>query len=80
MYLLDADWHPQKDALEKTLKGHAIDALLFGHNHDGKVWSGAWGIPRVYDAGTSTGKLGGSHPHRVMDLSKDPTFDYDAEF
>lgn len=68
------------DALEKTLKGHSIDALLFGHNHHGKVWNGGWGIPRVYDAGSSTSKFGASHPHRIMDLSKDPSTDYDAEF
>jgi len=75
-------FHHLKDSgdLEKTLKGHSVDALLFGHNHHGKVWNGAWGIQRVYDAGSSTGKLGSSHPHRVMDLSKDPSFDYDAEF
>ena len=68
------------DTLGKTLKGHSIDALLFGHNHQGKVWNGGWGIKRVYDAGTSTGKLGFSDPHRIMDLSKDASSDYDAEF
>ena len=75
-------FHHLKDseALGKLLKAHKIDALLFGHNHDGLVWSGKWGIPRVYDGGTSTGKEGKPSPHRVIDLSKNPVFDYDAKF
>ncbi len=87
VYLHHHPFHPtlfhhlkDSDALEKTLEWHHIDALLFGHNHDGRVWNGGWGIKRVYDGGTSTGKLGDRHPHRVMDLSKDPSFDYDAQF
>lgn len=35
-------------------KGISIDALLFGHNHEGKLHHGKWGIPRCYDAGTAT--------------------------
>ena len=62
------------------LKKSKISALLFGHNHDGRVWSGRWGISRVYDGGTSTGKGGKPNPHRVIDLSRDPAFDYDAQF
>ncbi|WP_440616288.1 metallophosphoesterase family protein [Cysteiniphilum sp. 6C5] len=75
-------FHHLKDSddLGKILKVHKIDMLLFGHNHDGLVWSGKWGIPRVYDGGTSTGKQGKPSPHRVIDLSKHPAFDYDAKF
>ena len=68
------------DALGEMLQSHQIDALLFGHNHDGLVWNGKWGIKRAYDAGTSTGKQGRPSPHRVIDLSRDPSFDYDAMF
>jgi 3',5'-cyclic AMP phosphodiesterase CpdA len=78
-------WKPfhhlkDSDKLREALEGHKIDALLFGHNHDGKVWNGKWGIKRVYDGGTSTGKKGKPDPHRVMDLSREPAFDYDAQF
>lgn len=87
VYLHHHPFHPKpfhqlKDSkkLEKVLKQHKISALLFGHNHDGRVWSGCWGIPRVYDGGTSTSKEGKPNPHRVIDLSKEPVFDYDAKF
>ena len=87
IYLHHHPFHPRafhrlKDSAElgKILKTHQIDALLFGHNHDGLVWNGKWGIKRAYDAGTSTGKQGKPSPHRVIDLSRDPCFDYDAMF
>ena len=87
VYLHHHPFHPKpfhhlKDSEElgKILKKHNISALLFGHNHDGRVWSGKWGISRVYDGGTSTGKEGKPSPHRVIDLSRDPAFDYDAQF
>ena len=87
VYLHHHPFHPRlfyqlkdSDDLRKTLEGHSIDALLFGHNHDGRVWNGGWGIKRVYDGGTSTGKEGKPNPHRVIDLSKEPVFDYDAQF
>ncbi len=71
------------DELKKILKNSNISALLFGHNHDGKNWngSGAWGINRVYDAGSSTGKSPEKdHPHRVISLDKEPDSDYDGKF
>jgi len=87
VYLHHHPFHPKpfhhlKDSedLGKILKKNKISALLFGHNHDGRVWSGKLGIPRVYDGGTSTSKEGKPNPHRVIDLSKDPAFDYDAQF
>jgi 3',5'-cyclic AMP phosphodiesterase CpdA len=65
--------------LKKILAANKIDALLFGHNHDGKPWNGSWGIKRVYDAGSSTGKKSQQGPHRVIDLSKPVTTDFDAQ-
>jgi 3',5'-cyclic AMP phosphodiesterase CpdA len=64
--------------LKRVLGKHPIDALLFGHNHDGKPWNGNWGIPRAYDAGSSTGHRGPQGPHRVIDLSQPPYTDFDA--
>jgi len=53
--------HQLKDSqkLEKVLraaidKNISIDALLFGHNHEGKSHNGQWGIPRCYDGGSAT--------------------------
>lgn len=77
--------HGLKDSgkLEKILAGK-VDCLLFGHNHDGRVWNGCWDIPRCYDAGSSTrknlGNPGKLSPHRVMDLSRDARHDYDGDF
>ena len=57
-----------------------VDALLYGHNHAAKVRNGAWDIPRCYDAGTATGKGDGVIRHRVIDLSRDPRWDYNGDF
>ncbi len=87
IYLHHHPFHPKifhhlkdSDELGEILKPKKIDALLFGHNHDGRIWNGRWGIPRVYDGGTSTAKEGSPSPHRVIDLSKEPIHDYDAKF
>jgi 3',5'-cyclic AMP phosphodiesterase CpdA len=87
VYLHHHPFHPWRfhqlkdsEALKEILEGHNIDVLLFGHNHEGRVWNGGWGIKRAYDGGTSTHKEGKPNPHRVIDLSKDPAFDYDAQF
>lgn len=55
--------HQLKDSkkLHKVLnvaveQGISIDALLYGHNHEGKAHNGEWGIPRCYDAGSATAK------------------------
>lgn len=73
-------WHGLKDAnnLRRVIEGK-IDALLFGHKHEGGAWYHHWSIPRIYDAGTCTGKGGKRHLHRVIDLSKSAEFDYDAQ-
>ena len=71
-----------RDDFRKVIE-NKIDALLFGHYHDdrnsaGKIFNGKWGIPRAYNAGSSTHKNGNSGFHRVLDLTKDPRYDYDA--
>lgn len=75
-------FHKLKDAGEfcSVLKKHKIDALLFGHNHYGKKWNGVLNIPRCYDGGTSTFKRGRKSEHRVIDLSRDASLDYDGDF
>jgi 3',5'-cyclic AMP phosphodiesterase CpdA len=86
--------HELKDSrrLYKVLKkvmeqGISIDAILFGHNHEGKAHNGKWGILRCYDAGTATLKPRPKYVDwtpwfkvkastRVIDLNKDPENDY----
>lgn len=75
--------HKLKDAdnLKNLLRKHdKIDAFLYGHNHLGKKRNGVLGIPRCYDAGSSTRKNNSTGSHRVIDLSRDPRLDYDADF
>lgn len=75
-------FHGLKDSekLERIVAGK-IHCLLFGHNHDGKVWNGIWDIPRCYDAGSSTRKDPQKpSPQRVIDLSRNPRQDYDGDF
>ena len=44
-----------KEVLTGAIKeGISIDAVLYGHNHEGKAHNSKWGIPRCYDAGTAT--------------------------
>jgi len=71
------DWAELGKILQK--RGN-VDALLYGHNHEGKSRHGKWGIPRCYDAGSSTRKNGDVGFHRVIDLSRDPRWDYDGNF
>lgn len=74
-----------KNDLKKIIE-YKIDALLFGHYHNsavsvGKIFNGIWGIPRCYNAGSSTHKNGDVGFHRVIDLSNpDPRTDYDGDF
>jgi 3',5'-cyclic AMP phosphodiesterase CpdA len=86
VYLHHHPFHPKpfhqlrdSDDLRDVLRDRGIDALLFGHNHDGHSNHGEWGISRVYDAGSSTGKGGEVGPLRIMDLSRDPSSDCDTE-
>ena len=79
-------FHHLKDSatLGEIVRGRNVDALLYGHNHEGRVANGKWGIARCYDGGTATYKPGlpprGVGYHRVMDLAKDPRTDYDGQF
>ena len=63
-----------------------IDMLLFGHYHvdsssANKTYHFIWGIPRCYNAGSSTHKNGNVGFQRVIDLSDaDPSVDYDGNF
>ncbi len=64
-----------KDAKELTeiLEEHEIDVLLFGHKHGGDELNNYWGIPRVYDGGSSTGKrMENPSKIRIIDLDKPP--------
>jgi predicted MPP superfamily phosphohydrolase len=70
----------------KKIIENRIDMLLFGHYHAdpasaGKIYHGAWGIPRCYNGGSSTHKNGNVGFQRVIDLSNDdPRMDYDGNF
>jgi predicted MPP superfamily phosphohydrolase len=70
----------------RSVIADTVDMLLFGHYHRsritaGKIYHGVWGIPRCYNAGSSTHKNGNIGYHRVIDLSNpDPRMDYDAAF
>ena len=63
-----------------------VDMILFGHYHNnpasaGRIFHGAWGIPRCYNAGSSTHKNGDKGFQRIIDLSSpDPRMDYDGCF
>ena len=71
--------------LQKVIENR-IDMILFGHYHNnpasaGRIFHGAWGIPRCYNAGSSTHKNGDKGFQRVIDLSSpDPRMDYDGCF
>ena len=70
----------------KKIIENKIDMLLFGHYHAdpasaGKIFHGAWGIKRCYNAGSSTHKNGNVGLQRIIDLSNaDPRMDYDGNF
>lgn len=76
-----------KDSKElKKIIENKIDLLLFGHFHNSavsvkKVLHGTWGIPRCYNAGSSTHKNNDLGYQRIIDLSADdPANDYDGNF
>jgi predicted phosphodiesterase len=70
----------------KVIIENKVDMILFGHYHvnpvsTGKIYNGVWGIPRCYNAGSSTHKNGNTGYQRVIDLSNaDPRMDYDGNF
>jgi 3',5'-cyclic AMP phosphodiesterase CpdA len=70
----------------KKIIANKVDALLYGHYHRdpevaGKANNGKWGIPRCYNAGSSTHKNGDMGSQRIIDLSNDdPAKDRDGKF
>lgn len=46
---------------------HKIDAILFGHVHDGKCWHGKWGVPKIYGGGNSINPDADNFVFRVFD-------------
>jgi 3',5'-cyclic AMP phosphodiesterase CpdA len=74
--------HELKDSedLGKILKKHGnVDALLYGHNHEGRKHE-VWGIIRCYDAGSSTRKKDMPSVHRIIDLFQNIDADVDEDF
>jgi 3',5'-cyclic AMP phosphodiesterase CpdA len=73
-------------------KGITIDAILYGHNHEGKSNNGYWEILRCYDAGSVTSKPRSKlkrdlsfygetkNSTRVIDLNNNPNVDYELTF
>jgi 3',5'-cyclic AMP phosphodiesterase CpdA len=91
--------HQLKDSfsLGKVLKecirsNVAIDAILYGHNHEGKSQNGFWGINRCYDAGSATMKPRNKilekfqffnnvkNATRLINLEKPPIYDLKIDF
>ncbi len=81
-------FHELKDAagLKRVVAGR-LDAILYGHNHQGQVHNGCWDVPRCYDAGSATLKERSEFlsllpwfkvraSTRVIDLDQDPARDY----
>lgn len=92
-------FHQLKDSykLKKILLGSikdniSIDAMLYGHNHEGKSSNGNWGIPRCYDAGSINLKPRSEskkvlpwydkveNSTRIIDFEKNPDEDYKISF
>ena len=68
-------------ALGEIIRARAnVDALLYGHNHEGKKHNGVWGVRRCYDDGSATRKGGSPGHHRVIDLAREPGCDYSGDF
>jgi DNA repair exonuclease SbcCD nuclease subunit len=85
VYLHHHPFHPRpghelKDSkkLKNIIKGK-IDALLFGHNHNGYNLNNFWNIKRCYDGGSSTRKKNSQASIRVIDMEKDAKYDYIIE-
>ncbi|MDP3981424.1 MAG: metallophosphoesterase [Chlamydiota bacterium] len=73
--------HELKDSShlgEVLLANNNVDALLYGHNHQGRKHH-QWGIARCYDGGSSTQKYNVPCVHRIIDLSKKPEEDIETD-
>lgn len=80
-------WHILQDAaaFKDLLKSYndthfdkKIDLLLFGHTHNSQKYNGNCAIPRCYEAGTTTRKLGMPGIHRLIDI-ENPDKDIDLD-
>jgi hypothetical protein len=76
-----------KDSDElREIISNRIEMLLFGHYHRdeetaSKVYHGTWGIPRCYNAGSSTRKNGETGFQWIINTEEeDPPADFNAEF
>jgi 3',5'-cyclic AMP phosphodiesterase CpdA len=72
------------EELMKIISGK-VDAILFGHYHRDvesalRDYNGTWGIPRCYNAGSSTHKHGHPGFQRIIHLPDDPSKDTDGKF
>jgi len=83
----DRYWHRLKDAEEfrDLLKSYndthpdkKIDLLLFGHTHNAQKYDGNCGIPRCYEAGSTTRKESKPGIHRLIDI-ENPKKDVDLD-
>lgn len=70
----------------KEIISNQVEMLLFGHYHRDKetaekVYHSTWGIPRCYNAGSSTRKNGETGFQWIIDTGNDsPSADFDARF
>jgi predicted MPP superfamily phosphohydrolase len=76
-----------KDSDElKEIIENRIEILLFGHYHRDeetatRIYHGTWGIPRCYNAGSSTRKNGETGFQWIINTENDnPSGDFDAKF
>lgn len=76
-----------KDSDElKTIIANQVEILLFGHYHRDeetalKIYHGTWGIPRCYNAGSSTRKNGETGFQWIINTGEeDSSADFNAEF
>lgn len=76
-----------KDSEElKAVIENQVEILLFGHYHRDeetalKIYHGTWGIPRCYNAGSSTHKNGETGFQWIINTEEeDPSADFNAKF
>lgn len=70
----------------KAVIENRVAMLLFGHYHRDeesavKIYHGTWGIPRCYNAGSSTKKNGETGFQWIINMEEeDPSADFNAKF
>lgn len=78
-YLATGHLLNDREDLKRTIQGK-VDVLLFGHRHKHKTFHGEWGIPRIYDGGSSTKKNGDYSPHVIIDIVGNRSNDISTDF